>query len=207
MKTSQQKSPVQLPEAVRHADGVIRIIGGTLKRSILHVLNKPGLRPTPSRIRETLFSWLGHDLRGWHCIDAFAGTGALGLEAVSRGAASVVLLEKDQQLARKIEENWERLRAGAGEDVLVQIRCTDAIPSLKYMKAPINLIFLDPPFEQDSYDLVLPVAANLIADNGYIYLESDRPWQDESLRCWQLKVHRFVRAGAVYAHLLQRMNE
>ena len=72
----------------------IRIIGGLWKRTKLKVSDKPGLRPTPDRVRETLFNWLGQDLTGWRCVDAFAGTGALGFEAASRGAAQVLLLEQ-----------------------------------------------------------------------------------------------------------------
>ncbi|MEO7885888.1 MAG: RsmD family RNA methyltransferase, partial [Polaromonas sp.] len=79
--------------------GEIRIIGGLYKRTKLPVPNKPGLRPTPDRVRETLFNWLGQDLTGWRCIDVFAGTGALGFEAASRGAADVLLCEQDPSLA------------------------------------------------------------------------------------------------------------
>ena len=75
--------------------GEVRIIGGQWKRTRLPVAQRPGLRPTPDRVRETLFNWLGQDLSGWHCLDAFAGTGALGLEAASRGAAAVLLVEQD----------------------------------------------------------------------------------------------------------------
>jgi 16S rRNA (guanine966-N2)-methyltransferase len=76
----------------------VRIIGGQWKRTRLPVADKPGLRPTPDRVRETLFNWLGQDLEGWRCVDAFAGTGALGLEAASRGAAQVLLVEQDPEL-------------------------------------------------------------------------------------------------------------
>ena len=76
----------------------LRIIGGQWKRSKIKVIDKPGLRPTPDRVRETLFNWLGQDLTDWRCVDAFAGTGALGFEAASRGAKSVLMLEQDAQL-------------------------------------------------------------------------------------------------------------
>ena len=81
----------------------VRIVGGRLKRRLLDVLDRPGLRPTPDRVRETLFNWLGQDLSGWTCTDAFAGTGALGLEAVSRGAALVTLIERDPELYRHLK--------------------------------------------------------------------------------------------------------
>ncbi len=87
------KSPVKT--ATGSPSHELRIIGGQWKRSKIKVVDKPGLRPTPDRVRETLFNWLGQDLTGWRCVDAFAGTGALGFEAASRGAASVLMLEQD----------------------------------------------------------------------------------------------------------------
>src|SRR6476646_2915929 len=86
----------------------VRIIGGQWKRTKLPVLDKPGLRPTPDRVRETLFNWLGQDLSGWRCLDAFAGSGALGFEAASRGALRVVLLERDRRQARRLAESAQR---------------------------------------------------------------------------------------------------
>ena len=83
--------------------GEVRIIGGQWKRTQLPVADKPGLRPTPDRVRETLFNWLGQDLTGWRCIDAFAGTGALGFEAASRGAAEVLLCEQDAALVAQLK--------------------------------------------------------------------------------------------------------
>ena len=82
--------------------GFVRIIGGQWKRSKLPVADHPGLRPTPDRVRETLFNWLGQDLTGWRVLDAFAGSGALGFEAASRGAAEVLLLERDAALVRSL---------------------------------------------------------------------------------------------------------
>lgn len=90
--------------------GEIRIIGGQWKRTRLPVAQRPGLRPTPDRVRETLFNWLGQDLTGWRCLDAFAGTGALGLEAASRGAAAVQLVESDAALVAQLHTLQQRLR-------------------------------------------------------------------------------------------------
>ena len=90
------------PAAPARAAHEVRIIGGQWKRTKLQVPDKPGLRPTPDRVRETLFNWLGQDLTGWRCVDAFAGTGALGLEAASRGAAQVLLVEQDPQLVAQL---------------------------------------------------------------------------------------------------------
>ncbi|MGL6205902.1 MAG: RsmD family RNA methyltransferase, partial [Giesbergeria sp.] len=90
--------------------GEIRIIGGQWKRTRLPVPQRPGLRPTPDRVRETLFNWLGQDVTGWRCLDAFAGTGALGLEAASRGAASVLLVEQDGELLARLQQHVLRLQ-------------------------------------------------------------------------------------------------
>src|SRR3954468_19195050 len=95
----------------------VRIIGGMWKRTPLPVADRPGLRPTPDRVRETLFNWLGQDLEGWRCVDPFAGTGALGMEAASRGAASVTLVEQEPELVTKIRAIAEKLKA---EGVQVQ---------------------------------------------------------------------------------------
>src|SRR5215207_5340138 len=89
----------------------VRIIGGRWKRTKLPVPNKPGLRPTPDRVRETLFNWLGQDLTGWRCMDVFAGTGALGLEAASRGAAEVLLCEQDPGLVDQLKALQAKLHA------------------------------------------------------------------------------------------------
>ncbi len=89
----------------------VRIIGGQWRRTRLKVLDKPGLRPTPDRVRETLFNWLGQDLSGWRCVDAFAGTGVLGLEAASRGATHVLMVEQDAVLVQLLQDNVSRLKA------------------------------------------------------------------------------------------------
>ena len=96
----------------RRAAHEVRIIGGQWKRTKLPVPDKPGLRPTPDRVRETLFNWLGQDLTGWRCVDAFAGTGALGLEAASRGATEVLLVEQDPQLVSQLRALQAKLDAG-----------------------------------------------------------------------------------------------
>ena len=100
----------------------VRLIGGLWKRSKLPVADRPGLRPTPDRVRETLFNWLGQDLTGWRCLDAFAGSGALGLEAASRGASSVTLLEQDPALARGLRATVQRLGAAPGQ---VEVQAAD----------------------------------------------------------------------------------
>ena len=103
--------PRNPPAPARHAPHQVRIIGGQWKRTRLDVADRPGLRPTPDRVRETLFNWLGQDLTGWRCVDAFAGTGALGLEAASRGAADVLLVEAEGTLVDQLRAVIKRLDA------------------------------------------------------------------------------------------------
>jgi 16S rRNA (guanine(966)-N(2))-methyltransferase RsmD len=163
------------------------------------VLDRPGLRPTPNRLRETLFNWLGQDLTGWRCLDAFAGSGALGFEAASRGAAEVVLLERDARLVRELQAARDRLGAGA-----LRIEAADAIAWMKRCEAGrFDLVFVDPPFDSALFGEALSASARLLAAQGFVYLESPHPWADASLRGLGLAVHRHARAGQVHAHLLR----
>lgn len=178
----------------------VRIIGGQWKRSKLPVADLPGLRPTPDRVRETLFNWLGQDLDGWRCLDAFAGSGALGFEAASRGAASVVMVERERSLVRSLNESRERLGAAA-----VKVESADA---LAYMRragtAGFELVFVDPPFDANLFETALAAAALLVVPGGFVYLEADRAFDDTAVAPLGLKVYRYARAGAVHFHLLQR---
>jgi len=178
--------------------GEIRIIGGLYKRSKLPVPSKPGLRPTPDRVRETLFNWLGQDLTGWRCMDVFAGTGALGFEAASRGAADVLLCEQDPALALQLKAVQERLKAG-----MCRIERGDGLSALK-RAAPgsLQLVLLDPPFESTFFESALQAAARAIGPTGLVYLEAPKPWSDEELLPLGLQVHRSGKAGAVHFHLL-----
>src|SRR5660397_58998 len=117
----------------------IRIIGGQWRRTRLPVSDQPGLRPTPNRVRETLFNWLGQDLTGWRCIDAFAGTGALGFEAASRGAKEVLLVEQDTALVAQLKRVQIQLQAST-----TQIVRGDGVAALKHLDpASMDAIFLD----------------------------------------------------------------
>lgn len=179
----------------------VRIIGGLWKRSKLPVGLLPGLRPTPDRVRETLFNWLGADLSGWRCLDAFAGSGALGFEAASRGAASVVLLEREFRQARSLGESKLRLKAD-----MLRIEATDALSWMRRC-APesFELVFIDPPFGSDLLGPALAAAARLVVPQGYIYLEAAHAYSAEEVAPLGLTVHRHAHAGMVHAHLLQRM--
>ena len=178
----------------------VRIIGGVWRRSKLPVADAPGLRPTPDRVRETLFNWLGQDLSGWRCLDAFAGSGALGFEAASRGAASVLLLERDPQLVRSLRASQQRLNATA-----LSVEAADALAFMRRAQAAsYELVFIDPPFELDLFDAALTAAAGLVVPGGFVYLEADRPFDDAAVARLGLRIHRHARAGAVHFHLLQR---
>ena len=181
--------------------GEVRIIGGLYKRSKLPVANRPGLRPTPDRVRETLFNWLGQDLSGWRCADVFAGTGVLGFEAASRGAAEVLLCEQDPVLVDKLKALQVKLKAG-----MLKIERGDGVSLLRRL-APgsMQLVFLDPPYESSQFEPALKAAAQAIAGTGFVYLEAPKPWTDEELAGLGLKVHRFGKAGAVHFHLLVKM--
>lgn len=180
--------------------GQIRIIGGQYKRTKLPVPDKPGLRPTPDRVRETVFNWLGQDLTGWRCIDVFAGTGALGFEAASRGAAEVLLCEQDLGLVARLKALQLKLQAA-----MVKVERGDGIALLRRQSpGSQQLVFLDPPFDSPLFEGALKAAAQAVAEPGYVYLEAPHPWDDEALAEYGLKLHRGGKAGAVHFHLLVR---
>lgn len=183
------------------AAGQIRIIGGQWRRTPIPVPDRPGLRPTPDRVRETLFNWLGQDLTGWRCVDAFAGTGALGLEAASRGAAQVLALEQSPELVQALRRLGERLQAQA-----LQVQRGDALAAMQALPAAsFDLVFLDPPFEGPWFEPALQAATRLVPVGGWVYLEAPEPWGQAQLSPLGLALQRQLRAGAVHAHLLQRV--
>lgn len=194
------------PNKLAKAPHFVRIIGGQWKRTRLMVADKPGLRPTPDRVRETLFNWLaslagagGGELPGWQCVDAFAGTGAIGLEAASRGAASVLLCEQDPALVAQLQALKTKLGADA-----VRIERGNGITALERVPAGIlHAVFLDPPFENAVlYEPALRAALRALRPEGVIYLETARRWSDDELAERGLAAYRYLKAGAVHAHLL-----
>ena len=177
--------------------GEVRLIGGQWKRSKLPVADRPGLRPTPDRVRETLFNWLGQDLTGWRVLDAFAGSGALGFEAASRGAAEVLLLETDAALLRSLAGVKLRLQAAA-----VQVQGADALAWLgRCAPERFELVLLDPPFDANLFDAALGAAAPVVCAGGFIYLEAPREFAQAPPGFTR---HRHLRAGEVHAHLFAR---
>lgn len=177
----------------------VRLIGGTLRRSKLPVADKPGLRPTPDRVRETLFNWLGQDLSGWRVLDAFAGSGALGFEAASRGAAEVLLLERDAELVRNLRASQARLKADA-----LRVEPADALAWMaRCAPARFELLLLDPPFDAGLQAPALVAAVPLLVPGGWLYLESPAALGEAELPPG-LALSRQGRAGAVHYHLLRR---
>ena len=178
----------------------VRIIGGQWKRSKLPVADAAGLRPTPDRVRETLFNWLGHDLSGWRCLDAFAGSGALGFEAASRGADEVILLERDRHLAKSLAQTAERLKAAT-----VRIECAEALAWMaRSAPARFEVVFVDPPFDSALAEPALAAAARLVVADGFVYAELPHVLDADSLAALGLQVDRQGRAASVHYHLLRR---
>lgn len=191
--------------ASRGKPHTIRIIGGDWKRTPLAVLDLDGLRPTPDRVRETLFNWLGQDLAGQRCLDLFAGTGALGFEAASRGAASVVMVERHARAAQQLRAIKDKLGART-----VEVVEADAL-RLAAGLAPggFDVVFLDPPFGEPAVlDKAIALTAPLVAPGGALYVETGAeldPVAHAALAGWQ--VAKRGKAGAVHYHLLRREND
>jgi len=178
----------------------VRIIGGVWKRSKLPVADRPGLRPTPDRVRETLFNWLGQTLDGWRCLDAFAGTGALGFEAASRGASEVVLLERDPALLAGLAASKERLHADA-----VRVERADALQWMaRAGPGAFELVFLDPPFDAPLALPAMAAASRLVVAGGFVYVEAPKSVDAAAAEASGLEHMRASRAGAVHFHLFRR---
>ncbi|HET6631319.1 MAG TPA: 16S rRNA (guanine(966)-N(2))-methyltransferase RsmD [Rhodanobacteraceae bacterium] len=179
--------------------GRIRIIGGRLRGSRLAVPESAGLRPTPDRVRETLFNWLREVIDGARCLDLFAGSGAVGIEALSRGAAAVQFVEREAPIAGILRANLERLKVEGGS-----VACADALDYLRSPPQPFDLVFLDPPF---ALDLAPPCAEALerggwLAPRAMIYVEQPAQRLPRLPPNW--RPMRQGVAGALSYTLLQR---
>jgi 16S rRNA (guanine966-N2)-methyltransferase len=174
----------------------VRIIGGHYRRRLLKFPDSEGLRPTSDRVRETLFNWLGQQLEGQHCLDLFAGSGALGFEAASRGAARVVMVEKTPRVLAALRENHALLQKPAA----VEIVHGDALQYLVSAPAKFDLVFLDPPFQSGWIDRLASVLPAVLNEETAIYVEAEYPIT--SLGDWQ--TIRQGQAGEVHYHLLRR---
>jgi 16S rRNA (guanine(966)-N(2))-methyltransferase RsmD len=176
----------------------IRITGGEWRSRLIHVTEASGLRPTPDRVRETLFNWLGQDMGGRRCLDLFAGSGILGFEAASRGAAAVALIERDQRVCATLRQNAASLGSGR-----LEVVCADALEfaaACARQQRRFDLVLVDPPYRRGWLERVWPLLPALVEPDGQVYVEAEAavvppvPWQ----------VVRQGKAGQVFYHLLER---
>ncbi len=180
----------------------VRIIGGRWRRRLLRFPDGEGLRPTPDRVRETLFNWLGQDLAGLNCLDLFAGSGALGFEAASRNAESVVLVDRSPQVIAALEANARMLGNEAGDGRLRIIR-SDAVEFASARRSPaarFDVLFLDPPYGKGWIERMLPLLPGLVADDGAIYVEAEHAVE----ACGEWRSVRSGKAGQVYYQLMRK---
>jgi 16S rRNA (guanine966-N2)-methyltransferase len=172
----------------------VRIIGGHWRSRIIRFPDAKSLRPTPDRLRETLFNWLGQDLTGRICLDLFAGSGALGFEAASRSARQVVMVEQDASVFRALRETQAML--GAEQ---VEMHRTDAVRFLKHDTRLYDVIFLDPPFQLGWLPRLLPLLPVRLTAEALVYLESEQPVAMPE----RFEMVRQTRAGQVHGLLIK----
>ncbi|HTD03442.1 16S rRNA (guanine(966)-N(2))-methyltransferase RsmD [Undibacterium sp.] len=211
MNAVAKKQQIKQPSRPPHQ---VRIIGGQWKRTPLAVIAAEGLRPTPDRVRETVFNWLGHLLDGaWSqltCLDMFAGTGALGFEAASRGMASVTMVEYHTPAFRQLDATKQKLHAD--QVSLVRADALTVVQGMAARQQRFDLIFLDPPYNLGMLPKILPYCAEILTAKGLLYVEAETSLAaddlDETtaamLAGWS--VIRADQAGSVFFHILQRNN-
>jgi 16S rRNA (guanine966-N2)-methyltransferase len=175
-----------------HSANRVRIIGGIWRGSVVPFPQSAGLRPTPDRVRETLFNWLGQHLDGQHCLELYAGSGVLSLEAISRGAMLAVAVDRDRQSIAALRGSAARLGTTA-----LEAHTGEARSYLAAERRCYDLIFLDPPFADDPWDWLLPACAAHLNPRGYIYAEARR----EIAPSAPLQTWRRDKAGQVHYHL------
>jgi 16S rRNA (guanine966-N2)-methyltransferase len=181
------------------ATGNVRIIGGRWRGTRLDVADAPGLRPTGDRVRETLFNWLQPMLPGARVLDLFAGSGALGLEALSRGAATAVLVERDPKLAAALRATTARLQGGEAATVVQ----SDAMAWLHAQAdGAFDLAFVDPPFDANLWGGVLPSLVSKLSRDAWLYIEAPHDADSTPPPEWQL--HRDGRTRDVHYALYRR---
>lgn len=183
------------------ARNTVRIIGGHWRRRLLRFPDALALRPTPDRVRETLFNWLGQSLDGLHCLDLFAGSGALGLEAASRGAARVVLVENSPAVLAALQDNVRLLgQPPAGEIELVRGDALQFAARCAGNQQRFDVIFVDPPYRQGWWPKVQAVLDKLSTDGARVYAEAET--ELEAWAGWRLI--RQGKAGQVFHHLFEK---
>ena len=176
----------------------VRIVGGTWRSRLIEVAKVPGLRPTPDRVRETLFNWLEQDLTGLSCLDLFGGTGILGFEAASRGAERVVIVEADARAHAALRESAKTLNASQ-----VEVIRGDALKFLQTTPDRFDVVFLDPPYHQGWLARLEPWLPRILTPDGWLYAESET----EIHALAGLSTIKAGQAGLVHFHLLQGRQE
>ncbi|GAB1233592.1 16S rRNA (guanine(966)-N(2))-methyltransferase RsmD [Ferrigenium sp. UT4] len=156
------------------------------------------MRPTPDRVRETLFNWLGQTLYGKHCLDLFAGSGALGFEAASRGADEVVMVESNPDVFKALQGNAKKLALGN-----VALHCEDGLKFASRAQGAFDVVFLDPPFQSNYWPQLLPRLAELLAPGGLVYAESGNLFEPGT--DWQIL--KQGKAGAVHYRLMGHIKQ
>lgn len=181
----------------------LRIIGGLWRGRKLGFPDVDGLRPTGDRIRETLFNWLAPDIQGANCLDLFAGSGALGLEALSRGAASSLLVERDNRAAAQLKANLELLKAEGGKVLQMDALGYLSAPA-ESPKPPFDVVFIDPPFQLSLWQVVIDLLEQqqLLSEGAAIYIESGL--DDQYLVPANWRLHRDKTSGSVHYRLFYR---
>jgi len=172
----------------------ITIIGGELRSRVIRFPDADGLRPTPSRVRETLFNWLGQTLHGRACLDLFSGSGALGFEAASRGAEHVVMIERDQIVFRALQDNLHNLKC-----TNVFLQCQDGLKFAQHDTQKYDVIFVDPPFQSNYLSKLMESLSQRLNENGVIYVECGTAMSPSPF--WQ--VIKSGKAGQVHYQLLK----
>lgn len=202
---AKHRSPKTRSSPSAKATNQVRIIGGAHRRRLISFIDAEGLRPTPDRLRETIFNWLTGHLTDARVLDACAGSGVLAFEALSRGAAHATLIEAHAAQAKQLNITAQLLQLDARSDIL-----HDAAPmALTRLKTPFDIIFIDPPYALDLWQPILStlIDAKLIHADSLIYLEADRPI--DSLISAQLldefTVIKSTQVGQAHAHLLTPM--
>ena len=193
----QKLAQIKMGKRVANSNS-LRIIGGTWRSRRLQFIDSPKIRPTPDRVRETLFNWLANDINGSVCLDLFAGSGVLGFEAISRGADHVVLVEEDPRIAATLNEQKDLFNTQQ-----IDVRNQNALTYLQNVKQQYDVIFLDPPFDSDLLEKVIPMIfkQKLLNVNGLLYVESAAQQKSiknleillEALNCIREKVSGEVR--------------
>ena len=208
MTARRPAAPVRTPGPAPLRAHKVRIIGGQWKRTPLPVPDLDGLRPSPDRVRETLFNWIGPSIAGQRVLDLFAGSGALGLEALSRGAAAALMVERDRRACAGIRSVVARLKATQAQ--LVEGDALASLDACARRGERFTLVFLDPPFRQEWLARVLPGLARVLAPRARLYVESERDvTADEiaqglragGLPTGAVQLVRADRAGQVHYHL------